>query len=285
MIIVLVSIGNFQEFIIDNIKNLLLFQNTQIYIITNSEFFHLLENLPIKLIDYKILDNHNFDNNSKLDKEFRNGFWHYCSLRLFYVYSFMKLYNFSNIIHLENDVLTYINFDLIVNKFTENKVYATFDSYSRVIPGILFIPNYKAFEIIINNYNFGLNDMENLGKFDESVILPLPIFPIINNNTVIKFNKLYNDFNLIFDAAAMGQYLGGVDPRNKPGDTRGFVNETCVIKYDKYKFEWVIIDDLYIPHIIINNKYYRICNLHIHSKELNKFMSNNPLEQKLINNK
>ena len=39
MKIILVSIGNFQEYILDNIKNLLLFNNNNITVITNKEFF------------------------------------------------------------------------------------------------------------------------------------------------------------------------------------------------------------------------------------------------------
>ena len=150
-----------------------------------------------------------------------------------------------------------------------------------MLNGVIYIPNYKSFEFIINKYNLNINDMENLAKFNESIILPLPIFPVINGNFV-KFNKLFFDFNMIFDAAAIGQYLGGVDPRNQSGDTRGFVNETCVIKYNKYKFEWIKINDLYVPHIIINNNKYKICNLHIHSKNLVNFIANNPIENYLI---
>jgi hypothetical protein len=280
MKIILVSVGNFQEYILDNINNLLLFNNIDITIITNKEFFCNFDN-QVTLIDCNELSDNNFNVNSQLDKGFRNGFWHYASLRLFYVYSYIKKNNLENCIHLENDVLTYLNFDEIKSNFKENKVYATFDCNTRVIPGIIFIPNYKSFEIIIDSYNFNINDMENLAKFNENIILPLPIFPVINGN-IVKFNKLYFDFKMIFDAAAMGQYLGGVDPRNQSGDTRGFVNETCVIKYNKYKFEWIKINDLFVPHIIINSEKYRICNLHIHSKNLKKFIANNPIEDELI---
>ena len=87
---------------------------------------------------------------------------------------------------------------------------------------------------------------------------------------------------MIFDAAAIGQYLGGVDPRNIEGDTRGFINETCIIKYNKYKFEWIKIDELFIPHIIIDSNKYKICNLHIHCKNLKNFMANDPIENYLI---
>jgi len=281
MKIILVSVGNFQEYILDNIKNLLLFNNNNITVITNKEFFNNFNNYPVTLINCNELSDNNFNINSQLDKGFRNGFWHYCSLRLFYIYSYIKQNNLEHCIHIENDVLTYINFDEIKENFRDNKVYATFDCNTRVIPGIIYIPNYKSFEPILNTYNFNINDMENLAKCNESIILPLPIFPIINSNTV-KFNKLYSDFNMIFDAAAIGQYLGGVDPRNMSGDTKGFVNETCVIKYNKYKFEWIKINDLYVPHLVIGINKYKICNLHIHSKNLINFMANNPVQNYLI---
>ena len=40
MKIILVSVGNFQEYILDNIKNLLLFNNNDITVITNKDFFY-----------------------------------------------------------------------------------------------------------------------------------------------------------------------------------------------------------------------------------------------------
>jgi hypothetical protein len=65
--------------------------------------------------------------------------------------------------------------------------------------------------------------------------------------------------------------LGGVDPRNAPGDTRGFVNETCIIKFDKYSFFWKT-DGIKRPFIMIDGNEYPIFNLHIHSKNLKDFM-------------
>lgn len=281
MKIILVSTGNLQEYIIDNIKNLQLFNNDDIVVITEKKFFKLLINLNVTLIDTSELNDYNFNNKSHLDRQFRNGFWHLCSLRFFYLYSYIKKNNLTDCIHLENDVITYINFDTLLPLIKHNKVYATFDCDTRVIPGILYIPNADAFQPIIDNYNNNINDMENLAKFDERVIEPFPIFPIINNE-LTKFNKNYNDFKCIFDAAAMGQYLGGVDKRNQDGDTRGFINETCVIKYNNYNFFWLYENNLFSPYIIVDGILIKIINLHIHSKQLNNFMANNPKEELLI---
>ena len=80
-------------------------------------------------------------------------------------------------------------------------------------------------------------------------------------------------FPFIFDAAAMGQYLGGVDPNNNPGDTRGFVNESCAIRYDLHQFEWEIIDGIKKPFLVMKNGQRKpIFNLHIHCKKVASFM-------------
>jgi hypothetical protein len=291
MKIIFVCIGNFQNYILDNIKNLKLFNNNDIVVITEQQFFNYFSD-DVKLIDCTTLDDCGFNNKSLLDKHFRNGFWHLCSLRFFYLYSYIGKNNLSNCIHLENDVLTYINFDNFDLQIKKNKLYVTYDCDKRVIPGIVFIPNADALKPLVKNYNFSLNDMENLAMIESE---SFPIFPIIDTQ-INKLNKNYYDFNSIFDAAAIGQYLGGMDKRNfdvryPDGDSRGFVNETCLIKYDNYIFFWIkkefkLCDDsikrLFIPHLVVNNSLIRINNLHIHSKELFKFIADNPLEDKLI---
>jgi hypothetical protein len=127
--------------------------------------------------------------------------------------------------------------------------------------------------------------MKNLSKFDESIIERLPIYTELKeNNENNMVTKNFNKYNIIFDAAAIGQYLSGVDKRNISGDTRGFINETCVIKYNSNNFFWLRdeLTLLYSPYININNKNIPIFNLHIHTKNLKDFMSLYPNENKYI---
>lgn len=278
MKIVFVCIENFQEYIIDNIKNLRLFQNNDITVLTNKKFFHLLEPYHVDLYDIADLEDCGYYQKTRLDPFFRNGFWVHCSSRFFYLYSYLRRFDICDCIHLENDVMAYINFDEISDQFCNTSIYASYDCDTRIIPGLLYIPNYKALEPIIQNYDFSLDDMHNLARF--RVIEPLPIFIKTQSESPNFFNKNYK--NCIFDTAALGQYLGGIDSRNQDGDTRGFVNETCVIKYDKYPFFWKRIDGLYVPHVMIDGQLIRIINLHLHKKELYKFMADNPIEQKYI---
>jgi len=62
--------------------------------------------------------------------------------------------------------------------------------------------------------------------------------------------------------------VGGVDPQNTGGDTRGFVNETCVIKN---KDEGTIIWKMDKPFLRINDSEIPIFNLHIHCKNLSLY--------------
>ena len=119
--------------------------------------------------------------------------------------------------------------------------------------------------------------MQNFGRHSH-IIEKLPIF----NDTEHILSHHFDKYNIIFDAAALGQYLGGVDERNIPGNSEGFVNETSLIKFNIYKFYWKKINDLYCPFIEINGKSIRIFNLHIHCKKLNNFISSNPIENNYI---
>jgi hypothetical protein len=280
MNIILVCLNNFQEYILTNIEQLIKLNIKNIYVITNKDFFKYFFNLKdkINLIESEsIIDSYNFYNNTSLNKDFRNGFWTLTSQRLFYIYEVMKNYNLENVIHIENDVLLYYNIDNIINKVNNNYVYIPFDSFRRNIASIVYIPNHYIWKNILDNYNFHKNDMENFLQIKNKTNL-IEHFPIFHSEYAItdeeKFvSQNYNLFHFIFDAAAIGQYIGGVDPRNNAGDTTGFINETCIIKYNNYKIIWINIDKMNKPFLKINDKdIIPIYNLHIHSKNLIKFI-------------
>ena len=80
-------------------------------------------------------------------------------------------------------------------------------------------------------------------------------------------------FDSIFDAAAIGQYLGGIDPMHKNSEP-GFINETCIFNPSKCTFDWQLDEEgRKIPLIGCNGRQYKLNNLHIHSKALYKFAS------------
>tara|TARA_R110000824_G_scaffold391212_1_gene588837 strand:+ start:471 stop:1394 length:924 start_codon:yes stop_codon:yes gene_type:complete len=281
--VILVSVGTLQEYIISNIEQLIQLGFKNIHIITDKKYFEFFSSYDtIKLIDANTLDVNTFDAKIKLKNKrknkrrirYRNGFWISTSKRFFLIYEYMKINNIQNVLHLENDVLLYSH----MNYGLDEKIYLTMDSKDRCIPGIMYIPNYELLTNLILNYDFTKNDMINLAKFYHTEKHIVETFPIIDNSIdKCIYNENFHEFNSIFDGAAIGQYLGGVDPRNIPGDTTGFINETCIIKYDKYNFEWIKRGEHSFPHIEINKKLIPINNLHIHCKNLAQFRINSPI--------
>jgi hypothetical protein len=284
MHVVLVCINNFQEYILTNIKQLIRLGHTSIYVITNREFFDYflgyLENIQLVAIE-ELSDSYDYNTNTRLDNQFRGGFWALTSARFFYLYEFMRSRDIENVVHLENDVLIYRNSNTLDDILDKTKIYLPFDTFTRNIASIMFIPNCNIFKAVLDKYDFAKNDMENFSIIQSQTGL-IQNFPIFisdpNGSPEYQFvTRGYENFHMIFDAAAIGQYLGGVDPRNIPGNTCGFVNETCIIKYDQYRFIWNDIDGVRRPFIVFSNTdekdyAYPIFNLHIHSKNLENFI-------------
>lgn len=230
---------------------------------------------------------------------FRDGFWVSTTARFFYILAFMKVFNVTSTYHIENDNMLFVTLDEIYCKFKpeENKVYMVMDAPNRVVPSILYFPSVEALEsladficrCVVQSDRF-INDMDILGMYGEKK--SFPIFP--------------NDSGYIFDGAAIGQYLGGVDPNNIRGvppppdgglrptedsterqkaltiydnPSVGFLNETCIMKPNDYKFvrRPVTMDHLQTPINIFTcvdgKRINKVVNLHIHSKQLYQFSS------------
>jgi hypothetical protein len=197
--------------------------------------------------------------------------------------AYMAVYNKKSIIHIENDILVYKDLNTL-NLASNDKILLTMDSMTRCIAGMMYIPNSVILKQCIELFRDDFNDMDNWGLCHNSrpdLVDTLPIFPL--DNSIPELNALtknYPKFNCIFDAAAIGQYLGGVDPRNIKGDTTGFINETCLINYSNYNIIWQTdpIYNMLTPFILVNTDIIPIVNLHIHCKNLKRFMKYNTME-------
>ena len=293
MAIVLVMLNNFQDYILDNITNLLNFQNNEIIVITDAKFRNNFEifSTALTVINVEDLIPHYANDMHQTQDTFRNGFWKLTTYRFYALQAYMEKYNKTNIVHIENDVMVYKNIkELFFHDTT--KILLTMDAEHRCIPGIMFIPNHRLLKTCLDYFKPHLNDMENWAlcfHHFQAEIDTLPIFlreqsirehSIREQSTPCRemITRNFEYYQAIFDAAAIGQFLGGIDPRNSPGDTSGFVNETCVFDYSAYKFLWrPNANNLLIPSILIAETEYPIINLHIHCKNLKKFISNNTL--------
>lgn len=295
--IVLVCIGNFQEYIMTNIAQLVRLghKREQIHVVVSQNIAHefepLLDFITLAYAD-RLDDEFDFNNKSQLDKQFRDGFWHYTSARMFVLYAYMKSIGLERVVHIENDVLIYYNVDTVFNGVQESYIYMPFDSYMRNVASIMYIPTADILGRILATYDYSKNDMHNFSN--KPLVLNVPIcvpIPGMSKEQLWVSKPLTQENPYIFDAAALGQMVGGVDPRNIAGDTRGFVNEECVIKYNDYgTIVWIDFKPYYRLHmkgIAFSNPKSTapfsdtelrsiendipIFNLHIHSKNLHLF--------------
>ena len=282
--------------LIVNFKNTISTLNINLYLKNPINIDIHIECIPISIL--KIPQAHiNFINNLPDEiKQFRNSFWISTTTRFFYIESFMEIFNISDSYHIENDIMIYEHLDRIPIK--KDKMYMVKDAPNRVVPSILFIPNSlhlnKLNKHIIKSLSQStqlLNDMDLLGSYSADHIAYFPFDFIDDNNSYI------------MDGAAIGQYLGGIDPRNIPitdnnkqseelirinNPTRGFINETCNFKPNSIIIfkKNVYVDNLKIPIELFYgqkeeynvNKIKQINNLHIHSKQLYQFSSLNSLK-------
>lgn len=229
-----------------------------------------------------------------------SGFWSYVVERFFYLEEAMSQYRLEHVFHLENDVMLYRNLNDLLPVFQAHyskMIGGTFDNDDRCIPGFIYIDSLKPLSefvsFVASRANLGDNDMALLGQFRtqyyKKFIDHLPIIPPTYEKSYsletytgkkAKFSPDYSNhfskFASIFDAAAIGQYLGGQDPIHRDSHP-GFINESCIFNPAYFTFSWEKdSQERFVPFMIFQGEKYQINNLHIHCKNLSAFSSLNP---------
>lgn len=228
--------------------------------------------------------------------DFREGFWTYTIERFLYLNDLLSQHKLNNVFHLENDVMLYVDLGELLPVFRRHYkgIASTFDNDQRCIPGFFFIQNPEAMHklaiFFAQQAKYGKNDMQVVGLFekeyDKATIDFLPIIMseyrdthrLVSRaghtpHTPERYSNHMDSFKSIFDAAALGQYLGGIDRRNADIGA-GFVNESCVFDPSYLKFVWETDQEgRKIPFALFKDNKFRINNLHIHSKMLHNFSS------------
>lgn len=297
--IILIHIGDeFFEHINTHLEQLRKFNNCDIFLGISKKHHQHIRVTDVTLVD--IDDIEKTETHKQFEKIANSGnywsinnFWKSATERFFYIESIAQKFKLNNIYHFEYDNMIYVNLEELLPIF-ENNYYiaATFDNDNRCIPGFMYFKDADDLEEL-NRYMLSSrdkNDMEILASFRNSGLFAISSLPILPNTYTGEFKTKtglttrhphtytnnFDKFNSIFDAAAIGQYLGGISPRNtaKPEETIGFVNESCIFDVSNFEYVWLTDEaNRNIPYMEYKNKLYRINNLHIHSKQLEKFLS------------
>jgi len=226
----------------------------------------------------------------------RGRFWRYAFERFFAIETFLEACPREDIVHLENDVMLYARLESLLPKLREGPggIKLTMDSERRCIPGFVYIRDRSALAamneaLLRRSLRKRHNDMEALALYlreeGSEACSALPVVPegyrkehglrdvAGREGTSPWYDEEFPRYGGVFDAAALGQFLGGIDRIHQDGDSRGFVNETAVYDPRLFDLHWRKDDGLLFPYGRVKGLEFPLFNLHIHSKQLEEFSS------------
>jgi hypothetical protein len=251
--------------------------DVDLYLIT--DFPTNWKEFPGTIIEYnKKLRTKEFNTYAKkfrVYEKISGGYWLFAVERLFAIHLLNKHIN-GPVIHLESDVYPILSPELIETLYTRvHKVAVPRYSGNRGIASILYIKSLEDYLEVLNqlllilnlNAKTLLSDMDLLGvALNKKILEELPTYP--SDSWEVNFNGEFR--RIIFDAAALGQYLFGQDPFHTDGfRISGYKNPD--FKIDLSNYTWNLAKD-FTRHTSLNfeisGKMFYPVNLHIHSKEL-----------------
>lgn len=294
--IVFVHLGpNLPPYAADSLAQARLFNpDCPIYLLASEAALHNFSQASVTAVPCESLtksQSHNqFTSAAKTD-----GFWQYVVERFYYLEELMRERQLKNVFHLENDVMLYRNLKELLPTFQKNypgMIGATFDNDDRCIAGFMYIqdcaPLSEFVQFSASKAHTGENDMYLLGQFRQAfykkyidhlpIVLPSYEAPLETFTGKVAdhpedYSNHFDEFQSVFDAAAFGQYIGGIDPIHGNHDP-GFINESCVFNPAQFKISWKK-DSLgrQVPMATYRETTHPINNLHIHCKDLQTFSS------------
>lgn len=218
-----------------------------------------------------------------------NPLWRTSMMRFFYMEEFIRKFNLKNIFHFDNDVLIYDDFNNVLSKISaeEENVFTPTNDFNLTC-GLFYAKSYhsifKLNSLILNKISAETSTLNQ--KYSSSRSLQEEPF-MVNEMTILKIiqdenlgvislfptlpeNENYERYKMCFDPSSWGQYIGGT-PNTGPGWAGNHHKIGKEILNNKYK-AYMGADNK--PKILDlkSNINYKLFNLHIHSKNLNKFI-------------
>lgn len=274
--LILVHSGNIFPTYLNDCIDIALKQEVEIHVLLSSKLHkNILRDIRLEKIEDYVDEKYLNYSNRSFDNEFRDGFWTRTSSRFFVLSNYAKAKKIESFFHIENDVALIRELSR-VQKMLDNSdqdLAIIMDAINRCIPSFMWARNHFVLDDL-SNYIFKnnhLHDMSSLASYfhkNREKVLNLPIYPL-HNQGPIDFGNKFEEFGCIFDGAAIGQYLYGIDCIEDPDkDTRGFINETCIFNASQFNYKWEQ-GSLFASH---NNKDIPIANLHMHCKNLKQLL-------------
>ena len=288
MEIVFVHFGSkFPKHLLLNLKRTCdFFPSVSVVLITDIE-----ENLRIGKANFRTSyfamdsDYHLLNENLNHPKDFRNNFWFTSLARIYALCDYAAAKNVP-ILHIESDVLVSRDLPLDRFSFCDRPIAFTVVGKGAGVASVLWIENSKA-ALHLREYvtksaqkDAMTTDMKILGQYQEDHPRSVRVLASFSTENTSSFKSLspqiledfsYTEdlFDGYFDAADVGQYLLGDDPRNHRG-----------IKLFRRQLETSYLRPREVRYVysetrnflsIASGPHNRFFSLHIHSKNLKVF--------------
>jgi len=276
--LIYVCLQNFQAHILISIAHARRIGNTRITVLCDDALLPRFGAAPgVQLVPVSELQLFRFDERDRMNRSYRDGFWSLCSKRLFCLAAYMAQQKRSHCYHVENDVLLYVPLEALA--VHRDCIYMVADNFQRAVPSLLYLPSPRCLQPLIDRYDHDESDMRNLRlhswRHPETTRF-FPVLPVCDEYPMPSaFTSEYDELQYVFDANAIGQYLGGVDVRNGEGAGCGYENRDALHKYSHFTFSWEDKGSagaaLLCPRIWVRGHWAPVANLHVHSKELFPF--------------
>jgi len=282
--IVLVHLGkNIPSYLLSNIEHIAsLFENTNINLIISKNNAHhapKIDNANIVIYEPSKKIDDLFESKF-IDLSFRNGFWRYSLERLFAIEQLHNVKPNKSFLYVESDILILPDFPLGAFSILEKIHWLPADSETD-IASIIYFPRYKLTQEFASDLlcylkeNLNPTDMKGLRYLRANYPNRYELLPTGNSNfsQLNKKHKAFsqaseNYFGGVFDAASIGMWLTGIDPRLTYGfkrynATNMLNSEKSIIDPSAYK---IILSENRKLYFVHQKRLLQIYNLHIHSK-------------------
>ena len=223
--------------------------------------------------------------NLLLDQDFRNGFWVHALERLFVLEQYAQKGNLSSVFHAELDQLLFGVDELVVNltKLTKKGVYFPFHSADKAVASLFFFNDRDALRSLLNRASTGspfANEMELLVTWASES--PTHVIRLPTLGDIVEPQRFQNVPGLmpvdvcggLVDAAELGLWVGGRDPRNlelneRPQTKFTYPPGKAVLSPEllrRLRFDLQTSPTRLFVSIEGESASFRLYNLHLHSK-------------------
>ena len=243
-----------------------------------------------------------FLTNFKGDVAFRKGYWRHVKERFFFVEEVMLKEGVADVISMEYDVLVYGNLTDLCRKLhgLPQTLRYVMDNERKGHPAFLYFPTVIDAQSLTTFFAamaaLPYEDMQTLGLYAK--LFPVQQFPVITeqrnraipnrrsqqNHTTADSSFLSQhseELGCLFDSLVVGQWIGGIDPRNTGGQkVVNYENESALYSIREMPFEWRSDGGPEGTHRRAGGTHWRpyldnrpLFMIHVHSKALSSFLS------------